>query len=235
MALCTVVCSLHLTVQRDLWTVCAPVMFKFCCCFTWILSGSVSILILGLPLSHHISNPLSFFIYMSTRLFASKTGTKATPVTTSESSKNSTIISNPHTTSIQTCALEAPPVSSGSTRGLLHGENLTSSDNMKASLGKVETLSTCPDRTGTIRAGQPDRWEMHRFKMCVEGTCISTRKSAILFLHASRNTGQAQHNIQCSMHFSCLFSPSNIQIYICIGYIWQLLTVPPPPIHHSSS
>ncbi|XP_034161746.2 neuron navigator 3 isoform X2 [Pangasianodon hypophthalmus] len=98
------------------------------------------------------------------RLFGSKPGTKPTAITTSENMKNSTIISNPHTTSIQTCTLEAPPVSSGSTRGLLHGENLpimqnsTSSDSMKASLGREETLMTCSDRTGTIRTGQSDRY-----------------------------------------------------------------------------
>ncbi|KAF4094350.1 hypothetical protein AMELA_G00014100 [Ameiurus melas] len=98
------------------------------------------------------------------RLFGSKPGTKPTPVTTSENMKNSTIISNPHTTSIQTCALEAPPVSSGSTRGLLHGENLSimqnskSNDSVKVSLGKEEMLSTCLERTGTIRTGQSDRY-----------------------------------------------------------------------------
>ncbi|XP_053361490.1 neuron navigator 2 isoform X2 [Clarias gariepinus] len=93
------------------------------------------------------------------RLFGSKPGAKPTPITTSDSMKNSAIISNQHTASIQTCALETPPVSSGSTRGPLHGENLpitqksTSSDGIKGSLGKEETL---PDRT--TRTGQSDRY-----------------------------------------------------------------------------
>ncbi|KAF7707641.1 hypothetical protein HF521_018859 [Silurus meridionalis] len=98
------------------------------------------------------------------RLFGSKPGTKPTPNTTSENMKNSTIISNPHTSSIQTCSLAAAPVSSGGTRGVLHGETLpimqnsTSNDSMKASLGKEVMLSTCSERTSTVRAGQSDRY-----------------------------------------------------------------------------
>ncbi|KAI5616165.1 neuron navigator 2 isoform X6 [Silurus asotus] len=99
------------------------------------------------------------------RLFGSKPGTKPTPNTTSENMKNSTIISNPHTTSsIQTCSLVAAPVSSGGTRGVLHGEtppimqNSTSNDSMKASLGKEVMHSTCSERTSTVRAGQSDRY-----------------------------------------------------------------------------
>ncbi|KAK3535288.1 hypothetical protein QTP70_007433 [Hemibagrus guttatus] len=100
----------------------------------------------------------------SRRHFVSKPGTKPTPITSSDNMKNSTIISNPHTTSMQTYTLEAPPVSTGSTHGLLHGENLpimqnsTSSDSIKVSLGKDEMLSACPDRPGTIRPGQSDRY-----------------------------------------------------------------------------
>ncbi|KAG7329608.1 hypothetical protein KOW79_007782 [Hemibagrus wyckioides] len=96
------------------------------------------------------------------KLFVGKPGTKPTPITTSDNTKKSTIISNPHT--MQTYTLEAPPVSTGTTHDLLHGENLpimqnsTSSDSMKVSLGKEEMLSACPDRPGTIRTGQADRY-----------------------------------------------------------------------------
>ncbi|GAA6082161.1 neuron navigator 3 isoform X1, partial [Tachysurus ichikawai] len=89
------------------------------------------------------------------RLCVGKPGTKPTPITTSDNMKTSTIISNPHTTFMQTCTLETPPLNNGSTHGLLHGESLPvmqnskSNNSMKVSLCKEEMLSAC-------RAGHAD-------------------------------------------------------------------------------
>ncbi|TSQ92644.1 Neuron navigator 2 [Bagarius yarrelli] len=92
------------------------------------------------------------------RLFGSKSGPKPTSIPTSDNMKTSTIISNPHTTCIQTCALDAPTVSCGNTHGLLHIKNSTSSDGIKVSVGKEEMLSSCSNRAGTIRSSQSDRY-----------------------------------------------------------------------------
>ncbi|KAK9952211.1 hypothetical protein ABG768_018064 [Culter alburnus] len=59
------------------------------------------------------------------RLFGSKSCNKQAPVTTMENMKNSTIISNPHATSIQqNGSLEMPSVASGGS-GLVYNDNLT--------------------------------------------------------------------------------------------------------------
>lgn len=61
----------------------------------------------------------------ATRLFGSKSCNKQAPVTTMENMKNSTIISNPHATSIQqNGSLEMPSVASGGS-GPVYSDNLT--------------------------------------------------------------------------------------------------------------
>ncbi|KAG1938164.1 neuron navigator [Pimephales promelas] len=79
------------------------------------------------------------------RLFGSKSSNKQAPVTTMENMKNSTIISNPHTKSIQqNGCLETPSVTSGGS-GPVYSDNLT----VPSGGHGEQTLSSVASSTGS--------------------------------------------------------------------------------------